>query len=628
MRYLRMLSNSVFAGALASAYLTILFLQLNPAFPLQPRALLMLTLSLGLAYGTNVMVIGYALIVLRQLLAIRVLSPGWLSVRLLSWLGTIVAGAAAVLMWLNLSAFGNVLDTETARRMAAGAIVMSAAAGLFLVLAFAHIGRKGGGVSATLVTVTVALSLALPVLARGPARVPPAQPLRSAALVRPPAEVIPPPAEPAGADAPRESKPDRSLAEGAPAEPGNVDARIVLIMLDGASLDVIQPAVAAGRLPGFGRVLDGGVAVHLATLTPTQAEPVWSAVATGRLPMGNGVRSTARYRVRAGEPPIELLPDYCFAQALSSFGFLQEEANTPASLVARPIWSIIGDHGAQVEVIGWPLTHPAPPVQGVLVSDRFHRLSPARMAIDGAAGIWPPSLLSEVREALSQPVVPDPASLVSLPLTASAEDREAISDPEPLLADRIHLQLYRGLSIRGLPTEARSAKVGLRFTAVRFPGVDAVGHYYLRFANPAPFGDVSEEERQRYGRILEEYYAFLDGIVGEAIAGLGPDDLLLVVSAYGMEPLSPGKRLLEQIVGNPQISGTHERAPDGFLLAFGRAVAPARPPRASVLDIAPTILYFMGLPIGRDMDGFARADLFAPAFIAEHPITYIPTHER
>jgi len=168
----------------------------------------------------------------------------------------------------------------------------------------------------------------------------------------------------------------------------------------------------------------------------------------------------------------------------------------------------------------------------------------------------------------------------------------------------------------------------MRFTAVRFPGVDAVGHYYLRYANPAPFGDVTEEERQRYGRVLEEYYAFLDGIVGDAIASLGPDDLLLVVSAFGIEPLSPGKRLLEQMVGNADISGTHERAPDGFLLAFGRAVAPARPGRASVLDVAPTILYYLGLPVARDMDGFARADLFDPAFTAEHPITYIPTHER
>ena len=58
---------------------------------------------------------------LRQILAVEVLSPGWLSVRLLSWLCTIAAGAGATLMWLNLRGFGDVLDRETRDRMFVGA---------------------------------------------------------------------------------------------------------------------------------------------------------------------------------------------------------------------------------------------------------------------------------------------------------------------------------------------------------------------------------------------------------------------------------------------------------------------------------------------------------------------------
>jgi hypothetical protein len=95
-----------------------------------------------------------------------------------------------------------------------------------------------------------------------------------------------------------------------------------------------------------------------------------------------------------------------------------------------------------------------------------------------------------------------------------------------------------------------------------------------------------------------------------------------------MEPLSPGKRVLEQLVGNPGISGTHERAPDGFLLAYGSVVAPGRPARSSLVDLTPTILYYFGLPIGRDMDGYARTDLFRPTFTASRPITSIPTYGR
>ena len=34
----------------------------------------------------------------------------------------------------------------------------------------------------------------------------------------------------------------------------------------------------------------------MATLRPTQAEPVWSAIATGRYPIYNGIRSSVLYR--------------------------------------------------------------------------------------------------------------------------------------------------------------------------------------------------------------------------------------------------------------------------------------------------------------------------------------------
>ena len=40
------------------------------------------------------------------------------------------------------------------------------------------------------------------------------------------------------------------------------------------------------------------------------------------------------------------------------------------------------------------------------------------------------------------------------------------------------------------------------------------------------------------------------------------------------------------------------------------------------------LLYFLGLPVGRDMDGYARTDLFSQNFTAERPITFIPTYDR
>ena len=99
-----------------------------------------------------------------------------------------------------------------------------------------------------------------------------------------------------------------------------------------------------------------------------------------------------------------------------------------------------------------------------------------------------------------------------------------------------------------------------------------------------------------------------------------------MVSGFGMEPLTFGKRLLERVLGDPRFSGTHERAPDGFLLAYGETVAPARQSRGAVVDVAPTLLYYLGLPVARDMDGVVQADLFTRAFNEQRTITFIPSY--
>lgn len=587
MRYLRMLSNAMIAGGLASGYLIALVLQLNPSFPIDPGTLAPLAVVLGLAYGANLTVVFYALIVMRQILEVEVLSPGWLSVRLLSWLSTIAAGGGATIMWLNLRGFGPVLDEATRDRMVVGASIISAAAVIFLLIGLAHLGRRGGRTSATMLVTTMIVSVIAPIAARGPGQQSPL-----------PARAIAAPADVA-------------------ARP---DAHVIMLMLDGATLDIIAPAVAAGRLPNFGRIFDQGAALHLATLRPTQAEPVWSAIATGRLPIDNGIRSAVVYRVLGGAA-IQLLPDYCFAQLLASIGFLTEQPQTSADLAARPIWNILSDHNVPVGLIGWPLTHPASAINGFLVSEAFHRLSEAEMNFEGPMAVSPPELLAEARAALLTAAEPDPVALVStMGAPPPVNEYDTRRDRTQVVADRVHLQLL---------TAFEGTAPG--FLAARFPGIDAVGHLFLRFADPSAFGDVSEDEREKFGRVLDQYYGFVDMLVGREMARLGPNDLLLVVSAFGMEPLSPSKRVLERIAGNPQISGTHERAPDGFVLAFGPPVAPralADAARASVVDVAPTVLYFLGLPVGRDMDGFARTDLFKPAFTSDKPVTYIPSYGR
>jgi hypothetical protein len=585
-RYLRVLTNSAIASALLSAYLTIAALHLNPAFPLGSAA--PLAAAFFLAYGANAVVVFYALVVLRQVAAVQMLSPGWLSVRVLGWMATMAATVGAGVLWLNAADFAPFLEADAARRISLAAVAVALCAAVCLVVAIAHVGRRGTWPSGVLLVTTMALSVVAPLLLR--------------AAPRPPAAA----AAAATATGPAAFGPD-------------VAGRVVLIGLDGASLDYIRLAVAEGRLPNIARALDTGAATHLATLRPTQAEPIWATVATGRMPPTSGVRSAARYRSWLGGPSLEVLPDYVFSQALVRYGFLRAEPHTPSSMTSPAIWRILSDRGSAVGVVGFPLTHPAPPLRGYVVSDVLHRIDDARFALDGAAAVSPAALWTAVAEARSRPLTPDPHDVLAragtLPAGPDADGRVA---PSPVHADGLHLRLLDALEA-GRPS--RLAGVGL-------PGIDAVGHYFLRYASPSEFGDVSDAERVAFGSLMDDYYGVIDAAIGRILATMTADDLVLVVSSHGMEPLSPLKRVMERLVGDAQLSGTHERAPDGFMLAVGAAVQPGEPERGSVADIAPTVLYFLGLPIGRDMDGRARTDVFKAEFTASRPVTFIPSYGR
>ena len=584
MRYLRMLSNSMAAAALATSYVIALVLHLNPNLPLHPSRLAPIVATIGLYYIVHLTVIFYVLLVVRQLLAREVFSPAWVSVDVLTWLSAMAAAAGAMLMWRNLMTFSLVLDAATTRALLACTLTLGATAILFLLLAlFRHKAPRARVLWAPLFVLLVLSSVASLLALRG----------RGA----------PPPLEARPIDAAFDRvRPDAS-------------GRVTLIAIDGGSLDLITSATAEGRLPNLGRILDAGAVRHLATLHPTSPEAVWAAVATGKLPQKNGVRSSAIYQVAGGGGALQLLPDYCFAHGLERFGFLVEEAHTSATFRTRTLWSILSTNGFTVGVVGWPLTQPAPVVRGYVVGDTYHRVALTASGIDDPSAIYPPELQMEALAAME-------SAMADASPVAPAAIGGAALDPRhemPARTDRVYDRIAQAMS------RARPPQV----TLTRYQSLDQIGHYFLRYAVPSEFGDVTDEERRRLGSVLERHYGVIDEAIGRAMAALGPDDLLMVVSGYGMQPLGFGKRLIERLIGDPEISGTHEAAPDGFLLAYGASVARGRQQaRASVMDVAPTILYFLGLPLGRDMDGFARTDLFQASFTQERPVTFIPTYDR
>jgi Type I phosphodiesterase / nucleotide pyrophosphatase len=579
MRFLRMLTNSLLAGALGAAYLTILILQLNPQIPLVSNTTGRWFATLALSYGVHLAVLFYLVVVLREFFALRVLSPGWASVRILAWMGAASAAVASALMWLNVRGFYTSLTEDATRRMTAGALATTAAAAMLLVIAIAHysFGRRGSRVGASLFVLAVFASLALPLAARGP-----------------------------GVDLPMPIAQLHTQAAPA-AAPGQ--PRVAMILLDGASLDYVLPRVAEGRLPAFARLLEKGAVMDLATVRPTQPDPVWAAVATGMYPSKNGVRSAASFFARSDDRMVDLLPDHCFSHALVYLGFIHDEPNASNTWRARPLWSIASNAGVRVGIVRWPLTYPAAEVNGFIVSDRFHQLVGSIAEFDRAAS--PHEVLGWV-----EPSFADPAS------DSQPAPFQAPAAPSP---EESALRRDRGYSAA---MQTLAGEMAPRLTALRYEGLDVVSHYYLRYTQPRLFRDIPDEDRRRFSQVIDRYYAYIDSELAAVLGRLAAGDLLVVVSGFGMHPLNPIKQAVGRILGNPDFTGTHEGAPDGFLIAYGRAVESGHKQRGSIVDVTPTLLYFLGLPVARDMDGFARADLFNRAFTADRPIVFIPSYSK
>ena len=528
MRYLRMLSNSVFAGLLASVYLTLLLLHLNPSVPLTAHA----------AGPLFTVIDGVVRPAHRRGVVRAVRAPADRDRRAL------VAG-------LDQPASADV-ERRRAERHGGGDHVAPC-------VGSAERARLRGRCRPSSMRRRRLRQRRWCFCCSGSRRSPRdgviGRRSRSCSRSRRSASIV----VPALAARPAARPPARAVAARARSTRSRVctGARVVLLCLDGASLDVISPAVAAGRLPNFGRLLDRGASMHLATTRPTQPEPVWASVMTGMWPSRHGVRGAARYRPFNGDVAVDVLPDYLFSQALIRLGLLIEEpvlvresrescrcGRLPAATACPP------------GLIGLPLTHPADSPR------RLHRQRPVpspdrqcgrprcaagRLAAQAStmsrARCWPRSRGSR----------PARAALAS------------ICCRRPARADRRSKPIV--CIIFSPSSSARPSRCGCLPCAT--PG--SMRSATTTCATRIPMPMAMCPKRSAGSSAACSTTTTRTSIRSSATRwpSLGENDLLLVVSGFGMEPLTFGKRLLERVVGDPRFTGTHERAPDGFLLAYG-----------------------------------------------------------
>jgi tetratricopeptide (TPR) repeat protein len=349
--------------------------------------------------------------------------------------------------------------------------------------------------------------------------------------------------------------------------------KVLLIGWDAADWQVILPLVDGGQMPALKRLLQRGVRGNLTTLTPILSPLLWTSIATGKRADKHGILG--------------------FVEPDSTTGQIRPVSST--SRKCKAIWNVLSQAGLRTHVVGWFASHPAEPINGVNISNVFTVPSSAGMRRGALpAGCVQPRSLEDTVAALRvyPDEVPQEQMLAVLPGLAQIDGQ----DPRP---GEVAVALAECLTVSRVAGWIQEHE-SWDFLAVYYNAVDHLGHHFMAYHPPRRDG-ISEHDFGLYQGVITAIYRFQDRLLGELVDRAGPETALLLVSDHGF--YSDHRRPPESRRSQLKNARLWHR-PLGIFCAAGKPFrAGAVVHGASILDITPTVLALLGLPIGDDMDG-------------------------
>jgi predicted AlkP superfamily phosphohydrolase/phosphomutase len=147
--------------------------------------------------------------------------------------------------------------------------------------------------------------------------------------------------------------------------------KILMIGLDGATFDVINPLIEEGRMPNLAGLIAAGASGCMLSTVPPVSGPAWLSLATGMKPERTSIYD---FTYRKGES-YEL-------QHISS-----------ADYAGRAVWDYLGNAGKRVGILNYPTFFPPYPVNGFITTglgasdgDEFTSPAALKQELNRAAG--------------------------------------------------------------------------------------------------------------------------------------------------------------------------------------------------------------------------------------------------
>ncbi len=367
--------------------------------------------------------------------------------------------------------------------------------------------------------------------------------------------------------------------------------KVLLIGWDGADWEHINPLLEEGLLPTLEALINRGVMGNLATLQPVLSPMLWNSVATGKFADKHGIHGFIEPDpVNGGARPY-----------------------TSTSRKTKALWNILTQSGLKSNVVGWWASHPAEPINGVVVTNAFGGVNfhPDKGWQVPAGAVHPaekgPLLApfkvfpSELTEAHILPFIPQAARI-------DQQKNPSLRSFTKILSDNATIHAAATAIMECEPWD---------FMAVYYDGIDHFSHAFMPF-HPPKLDWVKEEDFELFQGVIRGAYRFHDLMLARLLQLAGPETTVILCSDHGFES---GAQRPRGVPREPAGPAAWHRQYGIFVMAGEGIKQDERISGASLIDLAPTVLSLFGLPVGQDMDGRPLLEAFKIA----PPVATIPS---
>lgn len=357
---------------------------------------------------------------------------------------------------------------------------------------------------------------------------------------------------------------------------------ILFIGIDGLDWGMVEPLAEQDLLPNFKRLINHGAFAKINTNENRGSSAVyWTTIATGQLSQKHGIEDFVIRDPLSGE----MVPYTSNARKTKAF------------------WNIFTERGISVGIIGWYLTWPVEKVKGLMVSSYYSLKSKASPTWKGTVYegidnmVYPLDLKNEINEFIQMGKNKYRQSIrqIIIHSTLKTQGRILTSVKWSIMADQIFAEI--GINLY--------KKIKPRVFAVYFCGIDVIGH---RFTSKDP--EKQKRITEEFGDMHRNYYLHIDKLIGPFLNFADTKTIIIIASDHGL------------------MGGDHTN--NGVFIIFGpkikKNIRLEKP--INLTDICPTMLYLMGLPVAKDMDGRVFEDAISEEYLNAHKIKYINSYGK